>query len=425
MNATTSYLEQYDAAAEADKFSLVRRWIDTEPLPFFKELRDKRPILVTSKCTLVTRFDDVREILLMYKVFTVKPYVPKMDNYLMAHDDDALHTREKSLMQFMLNRDDLPRVRTMVADISRGILGRKNGQIEVVNDFCRMVPATLVQDYFGLTGAKLADLIEWSYWNQYDTFHNQPFDVLPAELSQQIIDRHNETSKKLSSYITMLIAKRLLAVKAEKLTFSTIIKLRDDIVTRMLRTGFAKEQDFDIKRLGVNAGGLLIGAIETTSQAVAQILQYLFQHQEWLTAAKTAAQKEDTTEFDGIVWEALRFVPITPYLFRTTVSDYTAAKGTDHETVLRAGTFVLPVTLSAMFDDRAFESPDAFIPQRNWYNYFHFGFGGHECLGRYVGMVMIPEMVRQVLLKKDVEPQGMMDYKSGPFPESYTLSWVN
>lgn len=98
-------------------------------------------------------------------------------------------------MQFMLNRDDLPRVRAMVADISRRILDHKNGQIEVVNEFCRTVPATLVQDYFGLTGAKLADLIEWSYWNQYDTFHNQPFDLLPKELSQQIIERHNETSK--------------------------------------------------------------------------------------------------------------------------------------------------------------------------------------------------------------------------------------
>lgn len=424
MNTATNYLEQYDAAAEADKFSLVRRWIDTEPLPFFKELRDKRPILVTPKGTLVTRFDDVREILVMYQVFSVKPYVPKMDNYLMAHDDDALHTREKSLMQLMLNRDDLPRVRTMVADISRRLLEQKNGQIEVVNDFCRMVPATLVQDYFGLTGAKPVDLIEWSYWNQYDTFHNQPFDVLPEELSQQIIDRHHETSKKLSAYITMLITKRFLAVIAEKLTLSTIIRLRDDIVTRMLRSSFAKELDFDIKRLGINAGGLLIGAIETTSQAVAQVLQYLFQHQEWLIAAKAAAQKEDTAEFDGIVWEALRFVPITPYLFRTTMSDYTAAKGTGHETVLRAGTFVLPVTLSAMFDDRAFESPEAFIPQRNWYNYFHFGFGGHECLGRYVGMVMIPEMVRQILLKKDVEPQGDMDYQSGPFPESYILSWA-
>ena len=171
-------------------------------------------------------------------------------------------------------------------------------------------------------------------------------------------------------------------------------------------------------------GSWLIGAIETTAQAVAQVLQYLFQHSQWLAAAKAAAQKEDTTEFDGIVWEALRFVPITSYLFRTTVSDYTAAKGTDHETVLRAGTYVLPVTLSATFDERAFESPDEFIPQRNWYNYFHFGFGNHECLGRYVGMVMIPEMVRQVMLKKDVEPKGDIDYKSGPFPEAYDLSWA-
>ena len=89
MNTSTSYLDQYDATAEADKFPLVRRWMDTEPLPFFKELRAKRPILVTPKCTLVTRFDDVREILNMPKVLTVQPYVPKMDNYLMAHDDDA------------------------------------------------------------------------------------------------------------------------------------------------------------------------------------------------------------------------------------------------------------------------------------------------------------------------------------------------
>ncbi|MBS0299273.1 MAG: cytochrome P450 [Proteobacteria bacterium] len=421
---STSYLERYDATPDAEKFPLVRRWMDTEPLAFFKELRANRPILVTPDCTLVTRFDDVREILKMYKVFTVKPYVPKMDNYLMMHDDDALHTREKSLMQFMLNRDDLPKVRNLVAEIASGILDDANGKIEIVNSFCRMVPATLVQKYFGLTGAKREDLIEWSYWNQYDTFHNQPFDLVPAELSQRIIDRHSETSKKLGDYITMLIAKRLLAVKLEKLTFSTIVRLDDDIVTRMLRTSFAKELDFDIKRLGINAGGLLIGAIETTSQAVAQVLQYLFQHPQWLAAAKSAAQKEDPAEFDGIVWEALRFVPITSYLFRTTVSDYTAAKGTNYETVLRTGTYVLPVTLSAMFDERAFESPDEFIPQRNWYNYFHFGFGDHECLGRYVGMVMIPEMVRQVFLRKEIEPKGNVDYKSGPFPEAYDLSWA-
>jgi len=423
--STSHYLEQYDAAADADKSPLVRRWIDTEPLPFFKELREKRPIMVTPRFTLVTRFDDVREVLNMPKVFTVEPYVSKMGDYLMMHDDDALHTREKSLMQCMLNRDDLPAVRTMVANVSKDILDTASGNIEIVNSYCRMVPATLVREYFGLTGAKRSDLIEWSYWNQYDTFHNQPFDLLPQEKYQSIVDRHNETSKKLGQFIVELIARRTLQVKAEQITLSTLVRLDDDIVTRMLRTGYPKQLDFDIKRLGINAGGLLIGAIETTSQAVAQVIQYLLDRPEWLVEAKTAAQKDQPDEFDGIVWEALRFVPITPYLFRTTASDYTAAKGTGYEIVLRAGTYVLPVTMSATFDERAFDSPDEFIPQRNWYNYFHFGFGSHECLGRYVGMVMIPEMVRQVLIRQDIKAKAAIDYKAGPFPEQYHLSWTS
>ncbi len=421
--STTHYLEQYDAATDTEKPYVARRWIDTEPLPFFKELREKRPILVTPRFTLVTRFDDVREVLNMPKVFTVQPYVPKMGDYLMMHDDDALHTREKSLMQCMLSRDDLPAVRAMVANVSRELLDAAGGNIEIVGKYCRMVPATLVREYFGLTGAKRADLIEWSYWNQVDTFHNQPFDLLPPEKSQYIIDRHNETSKKLGAYIVELIARRTLQVKAEEITLSTLVRLDDDIVTRMLRTDYPKQLKFDIKRLGINAGGLLIGAIETTAQAVAQVLQYLLDRPEWLAKAKTAAQQQSVAEFDGIVWEALRFVPITPYLFRTTASDYTVAKGTEHETVLKAGTHVLPVTLSAMFDERAFDSPDEFIPQRNWYNYFHFGFGSHECLGRYVGKEMIPEMVRQVLSRPDIKAKAPIDYKSGPFPEEYHLSW--
>ncbi|HTJ54922.1 MAG TPA: cytochrome P450, partial [Nitrosospira sp.] len=63
-------------------------------------------------------------------------------------------------------------------------------------------------------------------------------------------------------------------------------------------------------------------------------------------------------------------------------------------------------------------------PQRNYYNYCHFGFGSHECLGRYVGGVMIPEMVRQVFLRQNIAAKAPIDYKSGPFPEQYNLSWT-
>ncbi len=439
---STNYLAQYDAAAEADKFPLVYQWMWKEPLPFFKELREKRPILVTPEVTIVSRFDDVTSVLNMPKIFTVDLYLPKMGNgiYLMAHDDDALHSREKAMMESLLNRDDLPDVRNMIAKLGKDILDSANGSLEIVNEFCRMVPAGLVQDYFGLTGVDKKDLIEWSYWNQYNTFHNQPYDPIPEDKKQDIQDQQTRVSKLLGIYIAELMARRTLAIKLENanllkragLEVCKLIRtlqdkkheaLKDDIVTRMLRNHFPEAMDLDLKRLGVNAGGLLIGAIETTSQAVAQIIQYLLNDPVWLPKAQAAAKLADTTEFDGIVWEALRYVPIAPYLFRKSASDYTVGMGSDYATLIPAGTIVLPATQSAMFDPRAFENPDEFIPQRNWYHYFHFGFGSHECMGKYVGMVMIPEMVRQVLLRDDLKANGAIDYKSGPFPEAYQLSW--
>lgn len=441
MSKTTNYLEQYDAAADVDKYPLVRRWMYSEPLPFFKELREKRPILVTPECTLLALFDDVTDVLNMPKVFTVELYVAKMADYLMAHDDDALHTREKSIMMGLLNRDDLPQVRAMVANIGKEILDKANGRIEVVNDYCRMAPATLVQDYFGLTGADRKDLIEWSYWNQYNTFHNQSFDLLPEELSKSVTNHQKEVSDKLGKYIAGLILRRLPKAKVEQV-LSTLLtplcllkkllgkhssqadkKLTDDIVSRMLRSTYPHTVDFDIKRLGINAGGLLIGAIETTSQAVSQVIQFLLERPELLSKAVDAAKMDDPKAFDNIVWEALRFVPIAPYMFRKTAGEYTVAKGTAHATTIRPGTIILTLTQSAMFDPKAFESPDEFIPERNWYHYFHFGFGSHECLGKYVGMVLIPEMVRQVLLRPGIKAADSIDYKSGPFPEQYDLTW--
>ncbi|WP_246534980.1 cytochrome P450 [Methylomonas paludis] len=439
---TTNYLEIYDATAEDEKFALVYKWMWQEPLSFFKELREKRPILVTPKATIITRFADVTDVLNLPKIFTVALYLPKMGNgiYLMAHDDDALHTREKSMMQSLLNRDDLPAVRSMIANIAQNILAQANGKLEIVNQYCRMVPAGLVQDYFGLTGVDKAELIDWSYWNQYNTFHNQPFDLIPAEKKQFIEQQQNRVSKSLGIYIAELMARRKLAIALERadLWQALVCKLqillrqlqgkkheplRDDIVTRMLRNHFAEAMDLDLKRLGVNAGGLLIGAIETTSQAVAQAIQFLLQHPDYLAQARTKAALADPAEFDGLIWEVLRFVPIAPYLFRQTAETYVVGQGQDYATTIPAQSYVLIATQSAMFDPAAFDHPDEIRAQRNWYHYFHFGFGSHECLGRYIGMVMIPEMVRHVVLQNNLAAVAPIDYKSGPFPEEYQLHW--
>lgn len=441
---TKDYLAEYDAAAEADKYPLVQKWMKTTPLPFFKQLREQRPVLVTPECTLLALFVDIRDSLQMPSIFTVDLYKPKMGvtetdpGYLMAHDDDALHYREKSIMQGMLNRDDIPRVRKIIKDAAKKILDKADGSIEIVNNYCRMVPAILVQEYFGLDGIDRKKLLKWSFWNQYNTFHNQPFDLNPKKEFDRIVANHAECSKELVDYVTVMMVRKLLTVHIKDRLFGMGLQVinvfraifgkkpkevKDDIVKRMLRSSFAEQVDFPLTRIGVNAGGLLIGAVETTSQAVAQVIQFFLDRPELLAQAKAASAQADTSEIDGMVWEALRFVPISPYMFRQLSRDYTIAKGTDRETTIPKGTNVLTLTQSAMFDSYAYDNPDEFNAYRNWYHNFNYGFASHDCLGKYIGMAMIPEMVRQVMLRNNIKAAAPINYKDGPFPEEYNLAW--
>jgi cytochrome P450 len=380
----------------------------------------------------------------MPSIFTVDLYKPKMgvtdtdEGYLMAHDDDALHYREKSIMKSMLNRDDIPRVRCLIQDSAKKILDDSKGSIEIVNNYCRMVPAIMVQEYMGLDGIDPKKLLKWSFWTQYNTFHNQPFDLNSQQEFERIDGAHKKCTKELTIYIKSLMIRKLLVVKikdpilgiglkATNLVRAAIGKkaiiVNDDIVKRMLRSSFAAQVNFPLERIGANAAGLLIGSIETTSQAVSQVLEFFITHPELLAQAKEASSQPDTGEIDGMVWEALRYVPISPYMFRKLSQDYTIAKGTERETFIPKGTNVLTLTQSAMFDTYAFDNPDEFDAHRNWYHHFNYGFASHDCLGKYIGMAMIPEMVRQVLLRTDIQAESPMNYKDSPFPEEYKLSW--
>jgi hypothetical protein len=237
-NGQQDYLQDYDAAPEDQKYPLVRQWMMTKPLPFFEQLREERPILVTPECTLVSLYSDVTDLLQMPRTFTTALYRPKMGvtatdlGFLMAHDDDALHYREKSLMQGLLNRNDLPRVRKLIEETARKILDDARGSIEIVNDYCRLVPAHLVQKYFGLDGVDPHKLIDWSYWNQHDVFHNQPFDLNPADQFKYIIEKHREVGEQLKCYMGVLMFRKLVAVKIE--AFFRIILAPLQLIRRLL-----------------------------------------------------------------------------------------------------------------------------------------------------------------------------------------------
>jgi len=80
------------------------------------------------------------------------------------------------------------------------------------------------------------------------------------------------------------------------------------------------------------------------------------------------------------------------------------------------------VTHSGMFDPQAVSHPDDFDPGRGLGNQFLFGFGLHECLGRAIAAVMIPEIVRQSLRLNGLTA-GAVDYKGGPVPQAWRWTW--
>ncbi len=407
-----NFLSQYDRTPTDVKFGLVRNWMKSSPDEFFDQLRADRPVLATPECTLLALYSDVVEVLLQPRVFTVQLYQDKMGSYLMAQDDTAVHFREKAIMQAMLNRDDLPRIRDFVGQTAAAILDAAPGRrIDAVNGLTRAVPIALVQEYMGFDGVEPEQLARWSYWNQWDTFHNQPFDG--NENAADIHTTTREVNTELRGYLAELVPRRIGEIRAGT--------DRDDIVTRLLRTVFAEGVGFPMDRLVRNIGGLLIGSVETTSQAAAQALQGLLRRPDELARARAVV--DEPTRFDGYVFEALRFDPISPYFFRRCAEDYTIGRGTGRETTIRAGTVVLPLVLSAMFDSAAHAAPLDFDADRPKDKMFHFGFGLHECLGRYIGEVMVPEIVRQVVKRPNARSLGAMEYSEATFPERYEITW--
>jgi cytochrome P450 len=425
-----TYLEQYDAVPEeqaAQKIGLVSRWINTDWRPFFKELRESRPIFRTPGFTLVTHFPDVVEVLSREQVFSVRLYQPKMDPvvdgpFMLARDNTPVNWREKSIMQTMLQLEDLPSVRAMSGDFTEDALDRfaEQGRIEVVSQIGRYVPVRVCGAYFGFPGPNLETMFRWSKATQSDMFKNLQNDPTVHDAAVQ-------AGGEMRTYLAELLEEKRRDNAAKDPTKASGMPPCEDTFQRLIRTHFPSEIGFDDHRLLANMAGLLIGSVETASQAIVQALEQILFRRDVHAEASAAAREVDPSHFDKYVWEALRFNPINPLIFRFCEEDYILAAGTPRETRIPKGTIIFACTASAMFDSVVLPDPETFNINRATFIRLHFGYGHHTCLGRYVGLVQIPEVIRRILLRPNVRllppPEGAIDFQSGPFPERFNIAY--
>ena len=197
---------------------------------------------------------------------------------------------------------------------------------------------------------------------------------------------------------------------------------RDDVMGRLLR----------LQRAGDGAGldndgicrtlmGLVIGMVETTSQAAVQALLVLFSRPDALARAAAAASADDDDALSDLTFEALRFGPINPMVVRVAKEDYRLAAGKSHQTLIRKGTTVFALTWSAMFDPRVLDAPEEFRLGRPDYHYLHFAAGLHACYGRYISRIQVPQILKPLLKLKGLRPLGAPEF-DGTFPETFRIA---
>ncbi|MBI1205858.1 MAG: cytochrome P450 [Azospirillum sp.] len=414
----TQYLAIYDQATPEQQPKLVRTWLKNEPVPFMKQLRRERPIFPTANGTYLALYEDCIEALRQPAVMSVRLYKPKMGDFMLANDLTIANWRDKGIMQAMLNPNDIPRVRAMIGRQCDAALDAAEGRIEAVNRYARKVPIRMVDEYFGFPGPHDPGkppnddkMIEWSYANQLDAFRNYPFNDL--DNPEQIFRNSRVALAEMRDWLTIYLPRKGASLQQNP--------GQDDVVARMLKTRFDPALGFDGAALALNVGGLLIGAVETTQQVVVQVIDQLLKRPVQFAAARRHALADEDAAFDPYVWEALRFAPISPFMFRYVEQDYTFAKGTARAHTVPAGTTVLPLTWSAMSDERYFPRPDEFNINRTGVDTFHLGYGHHDCLGRMVATVMVPEMVKRVLRRDSLSAEGAIDFQGTPYPQSWWL----
>ena len=413
MSFLNSFDQTSDPAAQVAQFFTA---LQTDWRGLFAELRETRPVLDLPIMTVVSRWADVVDLLSRNETFEVT-YAPHMDPsvgpFMLARDGKVENWRDKSVMRTLLRWDDLPTIRAAAAQTASSALAAATqgagGEFDVVATVSRLVPLRTVQGCFGFPGPDDATMLAWSRATQADMFHNLPN-------VSALLQRDAEAGQAMQAWVGDFIDRRQPWADAEG----------EDTVSRLLRLTGSGLSGLDRQGVISNICGLLVGAIETTSQAIVNATAQILLHPAQASLATQAAQNGDTTALDAIVWEALRFSPMTTFVLRVAAQAAVIAPGTDHQVTVPAGRVVAAGIGSAMFDPAVFPAPDDF-QTRPRDLYLHVGFGAHLCLGQYVAYQIIPETVRQILLVPGLHllpgEASAVGTAGGPFAESFRLGF--
>lgn len=362
--------------------------LEDYPRPLLSLVRRFRPNLRIGKFLLVTKNADVREVLERQEEFET-PYGLEMaeiaggSNFILGMQDGQSYRRMKSSVLSAFPVEEVEEiVRPIAARHSQEIMLKAAPGFDAVRDLLRIVPVRICRAYFGMVIDDEAEFADWSIALSTLFFSDFFGNPVTRELAVAAADHMIEA-----------IQRSIAAIRdgrtSAKTPLGRLVAMHD---RKQLSLG-------DVQSIMM---GMIAGFVPTNLLASGNCLDVVLSRPEARQAVEAAIAAKDNEQLAKAILESMRFKPIWIGPLRYTTRDTVIAKGTKRERLVRAGTTVMPATLSAMFDEDAVSRPNEFDLNRSHREYMVFGHGIHCCIGASLAQVQISESFRALFEKPGV-----------------------
>jgi cytochrome P450 len=357
------------------------------------ELREQAPLLVTPLGVLVSRFEDTCEVLGRNDVFSVGEYDHRMrltiGSFFLGFDDTDRYQRESSLGRRVVRREDLTRVRQLAEDVTRLLLqqAKQGGQQLDMASLASLALVRVIGDYFGLAGPDAESILEW--------FPAMSAYIFPPFFTDQTRDTATRIGLEVQRYLD-----RVITARRRQMTNHPGTVFPDDVLQRLLELRDERGAPLEDILILRQMAGLLSSALMATAEVLTGAWRFFVSPElphALYQQLMRAVEMDDDELIGGFILEFTRKEPTPSLLYRTSVRDFTLARGTARETFIPQGTRVVCGLASAMSDAGVIPEPECFWPGRPDQVYLHFGFGQHACLGRHLSMTVMTAILKQLL----------------------------
>jgi len=336
--------------------------VKENPYPYYADLRQHAPVYPIPDTGLwaISRYDEVLYVFKNPQLFSSSAFFPMIFGDLnpfppqappMISCDPPDHTRLRKLVNRAFTPRRIASLESHIGEVVRQLIEQMatHSTCDLVRDFSAPLPVIVMAELLGVEPERQQDFKRWTNDIIFATQVMGLTSTDRARILQSIAD--------FRAYFE-----------------AAIVRYRrhpgDNLVSDLVRAE-EENQTLTADEVLTMAVFLLLAGNETTTNLIGSAVVALLAHPQQL-----AKVRANPALIRQAVEETLRYESPIQLIPRQTTQDVEIA-----ETVIPAGSLVLPLIGSANRDGRIFPDPDRFDITRDTEGHLAFSFGIHYCLG--------------------------------------------